>query len=156
MTATTVGALDLALEINRVTAGTSDMTLRLAELWPQLRTVVPFEAAWTGVFDTRRQGYQTLTAVGHDRANLAYLESGGFNDQVEAFGLFRRNRPLCLRDVPVPPSEIPSWAEHWWPAGYREGLGVPLVAPAIANALFALTGKRVRALPLEDAGVTFV
>jgi len=42
MTATTAGALDLALEINRVTAGTSDMTLRLAELWPQLRTVIPF------------------------------------------------------------------------------------------------------------------
>jgi len=129
MTATTAGALDLALEINRVTAGTSDMTLRLAELWPQLRTVVPFEAAWTGVVDTERPGYQTLTAVGHDAANRAYLESGEFNDQVEAFGLFRRNRPLCLRDVPVPAAEIPSWAEHWWPAGYREGLGVPLVAP---------------------------
>lgn len=126
--ATTAGALKLALEIGRVTAGTSDITRRLEELWPQLRTVVPFEAAWTGVFDPGRQGYQTLTAVGHDAANRAYLESGCFNDQVEAFGLFRGNRPLCLRDVPVPPAELPSWADHWWPAGYREGLGVPLVA----------------------------
>jgi isoquinoline 1-oxidoreductase beta subunit len=33
--------------------------------------------------------------------------------------------------------------------------GVPLVAPAIANALFALSGKRIRALPLEDAGTSF-
>ncbi|MDT4992166.1 MAG: hypothetical protein QOH97_2058 [Actinoplanes sp.] len=128
MTATTAGALDLAVEINRVTAGTSDSTRQLAELWPRLRTVVPFEAAWIGVFDTRRHGYQTLTAVGHDEANRAYLESSGFNEQVEASGLFRRNGPLCLRDVPVPPAEIPSWAEHWWPAGYREGIGVPLVA----------------------------
>src|ERR1700755_1396922 len=76
--ATTAGALKLALEIGRVTAGTSDITRRLEELWPQLRTVVPFEAAWTGVFDPGRQGYQTLTAVGHDAVNRAYLESGSF------------------------------------------------------------------------------
>jgi DNA-binding CsgD family transcriptional regulator len=128
MTGTTAGALEFAVEINRVTAGTSDSTRQLAELWAPIRTVVPFEAAWIGVFDTRRRGYQTLTAVGHDAANRAYLESSGFNEQVEAFGLFRQNRPLCLRDVPVPPTEIPSWAERWWPAGYREGVGVPLVA----------------------------
>jgi DNA-binding CsgD family transcriptional regulator len=124
----TAGALDLAVEINRVTVGTRDSTRQLAELWAPLRTVVPFEAAWIGIFDPSRHGYQTLTAVGHDAANRAYLESGSFNDQVEAFGLVRRNRPMCLRDVPVPPSELPSWAEHWWPAGYREGIGVPLVA----------------------------
>lgn len=128
MTATTAAALTLALEINRVTAGAGDSTRQLAELWPLLRTVVPFEAAWIGCLDTGRHGYQTLTAVGHDAVNRAYLESSGFNEQVEAFGVFRRNRPLRLRDVPVPAAEIPSWAEHWWPAGYREGLGVPLIA----------------------------
>jgi hypothetical protein len=97
MTATAAGALDLAVEINRVTAGTGDSTRQLAELWPPIRIVVPFEAAWIGVFDTTRHGYQTLTAVGHDAANRAYLESSGFDEQVEAFGLFRRNRPLPAR-----------------------------------------------------------
>jgi DNA-binding CsgD family transcriptional regulator len=128
MTVMPAGAWDLAVEINRVTAGTGDATRRLDELWPALRTVVPFEASWIGVFDARRYGYQTSTEVGHDAANRAYLESSDFNGQVEEFGLFRRNRPLRLRDLPVPPAEIPSWAEHWWPAGYREGIGVPLVA----------------------------
>jgi len=41
------------------------------------------------------------------------------------------------------------------PGGIGE-VGVPLVAPAVANAVFALTGKRVRSLPLTDSGLEFV
>jgi isoquinoline 1-oxidoreductase subunit beta len=41
------------------------------------------------------------------------------------------------------------------PGGIGE-VGVPLVAPALANAVFALTGKRIRSTPLEDGGVKFV
>jgi len=55
----------------------------------------------------------------------------------------------------VPPIQVALIASAATPGGIGEA-GVPLVAPAIANALFSLTGKRVRSLPLEDAGVTFV
>jgi isoquinoline 1-oxidoreductase beta subunit len=54
----------------------------------------------------------------------------------------------------VPPIEVALIPSTEQPGGMGEA-GVPLVAPAIANALFALTGKRVRALPLEDAGISF-
>jgi len=54
----------------------------------------------------------------------------------------------------VPPIEVVLMPSGGMPGGMGEA-GVPLVAPAIANAVFALTGKRIRSLPLEDAGISF-
>jgi isoquinoline 1-oxidoreductase beta subunit len=54
----------------------------------------------------------------------------------------------------VPPIDVSIVASGDRPGGMGE-VGVPLVAPAIANAVFALTGKRIRSLPLADGGVTF-
>jgi DNA-binding CsgD family transcriptional regulator len=121
------GGLDLAVEINRVTASASDPTCQLDALWKPLSRIVPFAAAWIGLFDADRRRYVTATAVDHNETNRSFLESTEFSDQVESFGLFERRRAMCLRDVPLPPTELPSWAEHWLPAGYREGLGVPLI-----------------------------
>jgi CO/xanthine dehydrogenase Mo-binding subunit len=59
------------------------------------------------------------------------------------------------RMTDVPPIQVVLIADRDKPAGLGE-VGVPLVAPAVANAVFALTGKRIRSLPLEDGGVTFV
>jgi CO/xanthine dehydrogenase Mo-binding subunit len=58
------------------------------------------------------------------------------------------------RQMDVPPIKVEIVAKGAKPAGIGE-VGVPLVAPAVANAVFALTGKRIRTLPLEDGGVTF-
>ncbi|HUQ28884.1 MAG TPA: molybdopterin cofactor-binding domain-containing protein [Usitatibacter sp.] len=58
------------------------------------------------------------------------------------------------RQSDVPPIKVELISKGSKPAGLGE-VGVPLVAPCVANAVFALTGKRIRALPLEDGGVTF-
>jgi CO/xanthine dehydrogenase Mo-binding subunit len=58
------------------------------------------------------------------------------------------------RMTDVPPITISLVESGEKPGGIGE-VGVPLVAPAIANAVFALTGKRIRSLPLEDGGVKF-
>ncbi len=58
------------------------------------------------------------------------------------------------RQSDVPPIKVELIAKGSKPAGLGE-VGVPLVAPCVANAVFALTGKRIRALPLEDGGVNF-
>ena len=54
----------------------------------------------------------------------------------------------------VPPIQVELVESGGKPGGMGE-VGVPLVAPAMANAVFALTGKRIRSTPLEDGGVRF-
>lgn len=58
------------------------------------------------------------------------------------------------RMTDVPPIKVELMQTGGKPGGLGE-VGVPLVAPAVANAVFNLTGKRIRSLPLEDGGVKF-
>jgi isoquinoline 1-oxidoreductase beta subunit len=63
-------------------------------------------------------------------------------------GDFRSQPPLGLADTPVIETHIvPSDAP---PQGVGEP-GVPPIAPAVANAWFALTGRRVRQLPITGS-----
>ena len=62
---------------------------------------------------------------------------------------------LLPRMNEVPPVRVELMQSGGKPGGIGE-VGVPLVAPAVANAVFALTGKRIRSTPLEDGGVRFV
>jgi isoquinoline 1-oxidoreductase subunit beta len=71
------------------------------------------------------------------------VEQSNFHD----FDLVRMNQMPRIDVVLMPSGDAP---------GGMGETGVPLVAPAIANAVFALTGKRVRALPLADANIQFV
>ena len=59
-----------------------------------------------------------------------------------------------LRMNEVPPIVVELVQSGGKPGGMGE-VGTPLVAPAVANAVFALTGKRIRSTPLEDGGVRF-
>ena len=60
----------------------------------------------------------------------------------------KRLRDLSLpRRAEIPPIQIEFLRSDEKPAGYEE-LGVPAVAPAVANALFSATGTRFRQLPL--------
>jgi isoquinoline 1-oxidoreductase beta subunit len=54
-----------------------------------------------------------------------------------------------LRNADTPVIDVFAAPSHEAPTGIGE-LGVPAIAPAVANAVFAATGKRLRTLPLSD------
>ena len=68
---------------------------------------------------------------------------------IEAGVVRQRNFPdyplLALKDTPRIETHIVASERH--PGGVGEP-GTPPIAPAVANALFVLTGKRLRDLPL--------
>ncbi len=57
----------------------------------------------------------------------------------------------CMKDAPKIHIHIVD-AMHEPPTGVGEP-GVPVIAPAICNAIFNATGERVRSLPLMDLGM---
>ena len=79
-----------------------------------------------------------LTALLHGEINL---ENGSV-----AEGNFDRYRMLTMASTPT--MEVVLVASDAPPMGIGE-LGTPLVAPAFCNALFAVTGRRIRKLPLR-------
>jgi isoquinoline 1-oxidoreductase beta subunit len=70
-----------------------------------------------------------------------------FADGAPVQGNFNDYPVLRMADSPEFVVDIVKNAEE--PTGAGE-IGVPAVAPALANAIFALTGKRIRKLPLID------
>ena len=79
----------------------------------------------------------SLALFGEITANNGAVQQGNFND----YPIARMNRAPRHVDVHIVESEAP-------PAGVGEP-GVPPFAPALYNAVFAATGKRVRELPLS-------
>jgi DNA-binding CsgD family transcriptional regulator len=120
-------ALELVAEINRVPPATDTTAEDLASMWGPMRRILPFAAGWIGTLDADERGYTTVTSVGHDPDSLAYMESEEMTELRDKCGLLQRRRPMRLRDAPPHTAELPCWSEHWWPAGFREGLAVALV-----------------------------
>jgi len=82
----------------------------------------------------------SLTRTGEITATNGVIDQSNFND----YAVARMNDAPVYVDVHIVESSAP-------PAGVGEP-GVPPMAPAICNAIYAATGKRVRELPLVKNG----
>ncbi len=82
----------------------------------------------------------SLTRTGEITATNGVIDQSNFND----YPVARMNDAPVFVDVHIVESSAP-------PAGVGEP-GVPPMAPAICNAIYAATGKRVRELPLVKNG----
>jgi len=83
----------------------------------------------------------TLAFYGEITASNGAIEQSNFND----YQMARMKDAPRETNVYIVPSEAP-------PAGIGEP-GLPPFAPALCNAIFAATGKRVRELPLSRVGL---
>jgi isoquinoline 1-oxidoreductase subunit beta len=83
----------------------------------------------------------SIAFYGEITATNGAVDQSNFND----YQMARMNTAPRETHVHIVPSEAP-------PGGVGEP-GLPAVAPALCNAIFAATGKRIRELPLSKAGL---
>lgn len=103
------------------------LTERAEALLDPVRRLTRCDAAFVHVFDPDRSLQVPLVHQGYDERIQQYLSTPAFSaDVAEAGGTGRR--PFRVVDLPTPVLEIPFWAEYAMPAGFREGIGVPLRA----------------------------
>jgi DNA-binding CsgD family transcriptional regulator len=116
-------------EMIEIAASTASLAERGRGLLEWLGGWVPFEAAWLAVSDPRSNVYATVGSTGLDRPILDYLDRPAMAQEIELTGLHRNRPPVSVADLPVAVDELPTWAECFIPAGFREGLAVALFEP---------------------------
>lgn len=123
-----LNAARIAVEVSQISVTTGRTTDRAAALLEPLHQLLPFDGAWLALDDQNHRGHHSLVSTGWDRRTAAYLDGPILVDEIEQLGMTRSRTPLRVADVPTPVSELRSWAECLTPAGFREGLGMCLIA----------------------------
>lgn len=129
MTEISAGGLAVTVELAGIAATPSSIEERAEAVVDQLRRVVPFEAIRIGLLDPDGGGPVSVVSRGYDEAVKVYYDSPAVLEEFELLGIDRAGRPICIRDLPVPPGEVRGWVEYLRPAGFREGLSVGLFTP---------------------------
>ncbi|WP_209436873.1 hypothetical protein [Amycolatopsis methanolica] len=94
---------------------------------PQRR--LPAEVSWLALSTPGTNAYATVGSTGLQRSVLDRLDRPSVSREIRLAELDRNRPPVSLAELPVPADELPTWTECLIPAGFRDGLGVPLFEP---------------------------
>ncbi|MEV4641718.1 LuxR C-terminal-related transcriptional regulator [Actinoplanes sp. NPDC049548] len=150
MTAITPPAHQVLDEVTAIGGHRGGLPERAEELLDVLHRLVRFDAGRIALFDAPRHRQTDLAIRGYPDRARQYLAGPGAIHDAELLGLHRDPPPMRIRDLPRPAAEFPIWAEYLHPAGFREGVLVPLVTPdGRYLGLFAAMSHDAR--PVSDA-----
>jgi DNA-binding CsgD family transcriptional regulator len=124
-----VGAAEIAAELTWIAAQPASLKERANAILEPMRRLIPFEGYFVAVLDPDRLELVTIAVGGHTESTHAHLTGPEFYAEIELVGLAAPRGPMCLRDSPIPSSELATWAEHLTPQGFREALGLSLFGP---------------------------
>jgi DNA-binding CsgD family transcriptional regulator len=125
-----MGRAEILREFTRLAAEPGALTERAEALLAHLQRVVHVDAGVISLLRPGEDRYASLARTGFDERVRDYLDGPALAADVELAGLRRSPRPVRLRDLLVPPSELVGWAEYLEPAGFRDGIATGLVTAA--------------------------
>lgn len=117
-------------EMIEIASSNSPLLERAQGLLERVERWLPVEATWLTLCDPESNAYTTVGSTGLERPVLDYLGRPAVAQEIQLTGLNQNRPPVSLAELPVAVDELPTWAECLLPAGFREGLGVPLFEPA--------------------------
>ena len=112
-----------------IAASTVPLLERARSLVESLDRWLPVEAIWLTLSDPDSNVYATIGSAGLERSVLEYLDRPTVAQEIQLAELNRKRPPVSVTELPVPVDELPTWADCLIPAGFRDGLGVPLFEP---------------------------
>lgn len=159
---------DAALaELFEIGASTAPLPQRAQGLLERLEAWLPVDGTWLALSDPDANLYATVGSTGLDPAVLDYLDRPAVAREIQLNELNHNQPPVSLGELPVAAEELPTWAECLMPAGFDDGIGVPLFEPGgpylgLLTLLFAggeqpsaaLRDRIARLAPLVARGVS--
>lgn len=116
-------------ELIEIAASTLPLIERAQGLLERLDRWLPVEATWLTLSDPESNVYATVGSTGLERSVLDYLDRPAVAQEIQLYELNQNRPPVSVAELPVAVDELPTWAECLIPAGFRDGLGVPLCEP---------------------------
>ncbi len=123
---------------------------RAEALLAPLHRLTRFDAARIALLDGARRHHPTLATRGYDDTIKQFLEGPEAIQDLELAGLLRSRRPLRMKDLSVRPSQLTTWSTYLLPAGFREGVALPLIT-ADGRYLGVFGAATATARPLGDS-----